>query len=207
MVRLKAPLFSLEASGTLGKSVVFAKWKGRDYARRHAIPANPKSGLQTGVRAVFGWCAAYWGGISAGAAAQWASVAANTDVTPLNAFVAESVNRARRNLGWAETPSPTASTTADAPTAPTATAQPNTLVLHWSHPVANQPTYCYAIYASESMGFVPDISNLVGIIDASFADFTHRNLPSGTTMYYRIRGLNLDGSLGTLCAEFNGTTL
>jgi len=32
MVKLNAPLMSLDASGTVANSITFAKWKGRNYA-------------------------------------------------------------------------------------------------------------------------------------------------------------------------------
>lgn len=207
MVRLKAPLFSLEASGTLGKSVVFAKWKGRDYARRHAIPANPKSGLQTGIRAVFGFCAAHWQIMNVAYSATWEIIAANRDLTGLNAYIADAVDLARRNRGWRDNAYGQADGTVNAPTNGVATAQPNTLVVTWSAPVANPPDLCYAIYASTETGFTPDISNLVGVIDASTLQFTHRGLTSGVEMFYRIRGLDVDGTLGSLLAQFSGTPL
>lgn len=46
MAKLKGPLFSLSASGQLAKTLVFADWKGIDYARQHVVPANPNSADQ-----------------------------------------------------------------------------------------------------------------------------------------------------------------
>jgi len=43
MARTTAPLFSLDASGTIAKAITFSKWRGRQYVRRHAIPKNPQS--------------------------------------------------------------------------------------------------------------------------------------------------------------------
>jgi len=53
MARLTAPLFSLDASGTLSKAITYSKWKGINYARTRVIPENPKSEAQTEVRGVF----------------------------------------------------------------------------------------------------------------------------------------------------------
>jgi len=47
MAKLKGPLFSLGASGSLAKTIVFAVWKGIKYARTHVVPANPQSADQT----------------------------------------------------------------------------------------------------------------------------------------------------------------
>jgi len=43
VAKLKAPLFSLGASGALGEALVFFGWKGLNVVREYVIPANPKS--------------------------------------------------------------------------------------------------------------------------------------------------------------------
>lgn len=47
MAKPKAPLFSLGASGQLGKVLVYGNWKGIDVAREYVIPANPNTALQS----------------------------------------------------------------------------------------------------------------------------------------------------------------
>lgn len=54
MPRLTGPQFSLSASGTIGKTVVYSKWKGRAYSRLRVIPKNPKSTAQKAVRSILG---------------------------------------------------------------------------------------------------------------------------------------------------------
>ena len=205
MVRVKAPLFSLEASGTIGGCIVYSKWKGRDYVRRHAIPSNPQSGLQVGVRSVFGWIAQDYTNLSDADISDWEDLAAGDNITPLNAQIRDAVGRARRNLGWRENTTDTGSTTPAAPTGATATAQPHTLVLDWTDPAGDVADYCIAIYSSLVTTFTPDISNLVGIVPVSTETWTHIGLAAGTPVYYRARGINTDGVLGALIAEFTGT--
>ncbi|MDZ7721677.1 MAG: hypothetical protein U5R06_02325 [candidate division KSB1 bacterium] len=41
MAKVTAPLFSLDASGTIGKAFTFSKWKGRKQLR-----ANPRFAVQ-----------------------------------------------------------------------------------------------------------------------------------------------------------------
>lgn len=53
MAKTTAPLLSFGASGQVAKSVVFSKWRGRPYARRHVVPANPNSSEQQLTRGVF----------------------------------------------------------------------------------------------------------------------------------------------------------
>lgn len=50
MAKVSGPLFSMDASGAYGGSLVFAKWKGRSYVRQLVIPANPNSADQEEVR-------------------------------------------------------------------------------------------------------------------------------------------------------------
>ncbi len=47
MAKLKAPLFSLGASGAIGKALVYFPWKGLDVVREYVIPSNPKTTPQT----------------------------------------------------------------------------------------------------------------------------------------------------------------
>lgn len=43
MAKVSGPLFSVDASGAYAGALVFAKWKGRNYARQLVIPSNPKT--------------------------------------------------------------------------------------------------------------------------------------------------------------------
>jgi hypothetical protein len=43
MAKVKAPLMSFGASGSIAKSLVFFGWKGLDVVRSYTVPANPKS--------------------------------------------------------------------------------------------------------------------------------------------------------------------
>lgn len=60
MVKPKAPLFGLGASGKLGGSLVYGSWKGLDVAREYVIPANPQSAAQTVQRGYFSDAVADW---------------------------------------------------------------------------------------------------------------------------------------------------
>lgn len=73
MARVTGPLMSFDASGTLAKSMVFAKWRGRNYVRRHAIPANPRSINQIGIRSMFAWLAQEWKLLASGDHTAWSA--------------------------------------------------------------------------------------------------------------------------------------
>ncbi len=204
MATTKAPLFGLDASGTIAGSIVFSKWRGRTYVRRHSIPANPKSGLQVGMRAGLKFTTQDWANLTAALKEAWAQLAAPDNITLLNAAVRYNQRELRRNLGIWRTPDATPGTAADAPTITSVTPQPKSLVLDWTAG-ANAPQYTWYLHRSTTSGFTADVSNLVAIITAATTDYTDTNLTTGTTYYYRLRGGNYNGELGALSAEGSGT--
>jgi len=60
MGKTTAPLLSFGASGQIANTLVYAKWKGRQYARRYVIPSNPQTSDQTLTRNVFAWLSNVW---------------------------------------------------------------------------------------------------------------------------------------------------
>ncbi len=93
MVKVYGPMMSLDASGTLGKAVTFSKWKGRNYVRERVIPANPKSGAQTGRRAMFKFLTQEWADLSTANKATWQTLADQLVALPFNAFVSANMTR------------------------------------------------------------------------------------------------------------------
>jgi hypothetical protein len=55
MAKTTAPALSFGASGSIAKSMVYSKWKGRPYVRQHVIPANPQTSAQMLTRNAFAW--------------------------------------------------------------------------------------------------------------------------------------------------------
>lgn len=53
MAKLTGPLMSLGASQSIGKTLVFSRWRGIQYARQHVIPSNPQSAAQTNTRNIW----------------------------------------------------------------------------------------------------------------------------------------------------------
>jgi hypothetical protein len=87
MARTVAPLLSFGASGQIGKSHVYSKWKGRAYARRYIIPANPNTTAQQGVRGVFSFLNNLWKYMPAGALAAWELYAQGSQITARNGWL------------------------------------------------------------------------------------------------------------------------
>jgi len=97
MVKVVGPLMSMDASGSLAKSMVFSKWKGRNYVRQLVTPSNPKTGGQVGVRAMFKFLAQNWtASVDAAYKATWEDRAADAIISPFNAFMSYNQNRWRQ---------------------------------------------------------------------------------------------------------------
>lgn len=205
MALVKAPLFGLDASGALGDSIVFSKWRGRSYVRILTQPANPRSGLQVGMRSVFKYITQSWAGLTAGLKTEWEAEATADNITGLNAQVRACQKLARRNIGWIEGPSESSGTTPDAITSLSGVAQPKTVVWSWTRPAGNKGDYTTAFYMATSTGFTADISNLVGVVDVAIVTLTTFKLTTGTEYFARCREMNTDGEFGALATEASQT--
>jgi len=86
MAKPTAPLLSFGASGQIGKSLVFSKWRGQPYARRHVIPGNPQTAEQSLTRDTFSWLQAVWKQAPTLFQDPWASYANGKVLTDRNAF-------------------------------------------------------------------------------------------------------------------------
>lgn len=93
MVKVFAPMMSLDATGTLGDAITFSKWKGRNYVRERVIPSNPKSEGQTGRRAMFKWLTQKWAALSTADKATWQTLADEIVASPFNAFIKFNMTR------------------------------------------------------------------------------------------------------------------
>jgi len=60
MARVVNPLMSFDASGSIGKALTFAKWKGRNYVKKWFKPANPNTVAQQAIRTVMANAKSYW---------------------------------------------------------------------------------------------------------------------------------------------------
>ncbi len=73
MAKVTAPLLSLDASGTVGGTISFGKWKGRNYVRSKVTPYNPRSTAQTTHRTLFSSAVAVWKGMTTEDKGTWNS--------------------------------------------------------------------------------------------------------------------------------------
>lgn len=91
MAKVNAPLLSFGARGQVGKAIVFAKWRGVDYARQRVIPANPRTLEQQAVRGTFRVQSQIWTLANEGWKDVWNLFAAGRPFTGRNAFIGQNV--------------------------------------------------------------------------------------------------------------------
>jgi hypothetical protein len=207
MAVVKGPLFSLDAAGTIGRSVVFSKWKGRNYVRRHAVPANPKSSSQVSVRAAMTFLSQYWDSLNAGEQSSWDDRAAATKISPFNAFVSYNLDRWGRYLAASKSDPALEVNTPGTVLAPTATAGIRSISIDVPISVLNDNWGVY-VYASLVTGFTPSRTNCRAILPAeSVATFTWLDFPltPGVEVFYRFGSFSDDGVASLLAGEQSAT--
>lgn len=104
MARVKAPLFSLGASGTIGKAIVYANWKGRDYCREYQIPANPQTATQVNVRTAWDILVTKWQSFTAPNKAIWDTFAEQFQMSGFNQMMKRGMDTYVSQLGTSTTP-------------------------------------------------------------------------------------------------------
>lgn len=102
MAKPTAPLLSFGASGSIAQALVYSKWKGRPYVRRHVIPGNPQSTAQTLTRDIFANLNAIWKLAGALLVAPWDRFADGQVLTGRNAFVGQNIGVLRGDLDLAQ---------------------------------------------------------------------------------------------------------
>lgn len=204
MAVVKAPLFSLSATDSLAKAIVFTRWKGRQVIRKWVKPSNPRSGLQQGQRASLRWISRYWALLTAAQQTNWKTNAKKRAITGLDAFVAFNQGRVRRNQGIAIDPTLAAGAVEAAPTVPAATAGTKSVSLTWVDSAGANDKATW-IFRSTTTGFTPSSATLIQIVNRGVQAFTDVGLLTGTPYYYVFKGCEQGGTLGTATAQVSAT--
>jgi hypothetical protein len=206
MAGVTGPLMSMDASGTVGKTITFGKWKGRHYVRARVIPNNPKSAGQLGVRSMFRFLATQWAVLSAPAKASYEAAALTKAISAFNQYVSEN------SLRWQAFTTPTQTTpAAEASTPLTITTAPLTggigQITMVITPSGGTAIWGYAIFRSTAEITTPSPANCVAVIEADGANavtFLDSPLVAGT-YHYRVCAFNTDGIKGTVLADASAT--
>lgn len=206
MVKLKAPMMSLEAAGAFGKTIVYYMLRGVACARLLVTPNNPQTDGQMSFRAMMTFLSQAWDGLSAGDQATWVGLSELEYSTPFNAFMGK--NMERWNIYLPPTkqwPAAEIGEGGDAPTT-TPTNGVKQISLSIAHGVAS-PAWGFLVHRSLTTGFTPGRGTLWNALATTTDPDVYLDAPlvTGTPYYYRIQGFSADGVLGTLEAQVTGT--
>lgn len=101
MAKVTAPLMSMDASGAFGDTIVYAKWKGINYARQYVVPANPRTQAQVTTRTYFNQAVEAWHAEDDATRARWVDAARGLPLTGFNLYVGKYVQYLRGHEGQA----------------------------------------------------------------------------------------------------------
>jgi len=202
MVKVFAPMMSLDASGTLGDAVTFSKWKGRNYVRERVVPSNPKSGAQVGRRAMFRFLTQLWSVIGTSEKATWQFKADELIASTFNAYL--SYNMEMWHNFYAPMEAATgARTGTPSDNALTAAAWEENRVKLTLSGSALGDAWGIILFGYTSTGFTPAVGNAILVEnDTTIAshDF-YWTPPSVTTWYFNSIAFSDDGAKATAGGE------
>lgn len=101
MAKTTAPLLSFGADGQVAKSIVYSKWRGIPYVRRHVVPANPNTTAQQLTRTTFALLREQWKVAPAGLVLPWDTFATGRPFTGMNKYVGENLRVLRGQADFA----------------------------------------------------------------------------------------------------------
>lgn len=198
MALVNGPLFSLDASGTIGDAITFSKWKGRPYVRERVIPSNPKTGAQVGRRAMFSFLCGAWAALDAAEKATWQDIADALVASPFNAYVSENMKSWHNFISpTQETPAAAANNGSD--NVLTAAAWEENRIKMTISGAALSEAWGIAIFASLTGTYDPSVGNCILVLpDTTIAEhFVYWTPPSVTTWYLDTVTFGDDGTQET----------
>ena len=198
MVKVAAPMFSLDASGSLAGAIVFSKWKGRNYVRQLVRPSNPKLPLQVAVRAMFKFLSQSWVDVGSTPKASWDDLAAAGIYSAFNAFMGRNQSRWREFSAPSQTYPAAETGTQPVATLDSATGGSRHADLTFTVTTLNQ-VWGVAIFQSPTGSFTPSIGNCIAVIPVDNTGtlvYTVSDLAPGY-YYFDAKFFTKEGALGT----------
>jgi len=206
MVKVLGPMFSFEASGTIGKIATFSKWKGRPYVRQRVVPANPRSALQVATRAMMRFLSQAWTSVGSTPQGTWDDLAASAQISPFNSYVGRNQNRFREFQAPSQSYPAAETGTPPVATLDSATGGPSYIDVAFTITTLND-VWGVMIFRSPTGTFTPSRANLIAVIpvdDTGALVYTDSGLAAGT-YYYDAKFFTEEGLLGDDEGEQSGT--
>lgn len=207
MVKVIGPLGGFDASGSLAGSLVFAKWKGRNYVRRLVKPSNPNTGPQVSVRRMWKFLSQEWAGIITGSQTTWDAQAAARNYLPFNAYMSTNQFNWRNFLAPSQLTPVTRAIAVDAINTFTAVAGVRQITITISTTVMQDENWGSLLFRGLVTGFTPSVSNLVAVVPSDSAnDVIFVDTPLEPDEYfYDAKAFSTDGKELALEGEISAT--
>ena len=201
MVKIKAPMMSLNASGSLGGALVFSTWKGKPYVRGLVKPSNPRSGGQLGMRAMLSFLSHSWIDLSLENKTTWAAPAHAANISPFNFFVSYNMQRWRQMRGPA-TAYPAGDTWVPIAASQILTGGQRNVQIEFTISGEDQ-AWAVGIFRSTEEIIDVNWNNCITVVHGTEGEtvtYTDAPLAAGT-YHYRCLAFSFDGVIGEACAD------
>lgn len=207
-MKVTAPGFALDASGSLGGAIVASKWKGRQYFRTLVTPHNPQSAAQTAVRAMMKFLSQQWAGIATADQADWQPLADQRVISPFNAFVSFNQRNWRDFIAPSQVLPATRSGTIATIGTPTAVESQGRITTVSIPISAAEDGWGVAVFRSTTNGFTTSPVNLIAVlpVDGTNTLTLIDEVGQDPVQYYNFRGITEDGLLGAEDGQINNSS-
>lgn len=189
MAKTTAPLLGFDAGGTVGKTVVYAKWRGIPYTRRYTVPANPNSTEQQKTRGAFAMLSEMWKFLGTISVAPWNAFATGKPLTGRNKFIGDNTAALRPQTDCNDFIGSPGAGGGVPPSVMNATAGVGTITVNTTNPTA--PTG-WSIVALQAMAF-PDqnptdpFGGLVAEAQSTTTPWSTVQITGLTTVLHQVR--------------------
>ena len=207
MARVTGPLMSFDASGTVAGAIVFAKWRGRNYVRRHAVPSNPRTPGQIAARAIIAFLGKLWTSLGDEPKASWEEGAESLKISPFNQYIGLNARNWRDQMVPSQATPAERTLVGDPPAAIAGVVSGRQVILTVT---LADVTNIWGIVVCRSLvtGFTATAGNAIGIIEAWNDPLVWVDGPLAPgTYYYKAFAFSTDGLKTTVCAEEDVTVV
>lgn len=192
MVKLKGPLFSTHASGTIGRLLEYSTHQGRPRAGRRRVPAQPRTLAQRSTRIFVAGLSKAWSAIGIADKASWNNHPDVGNLSPYHVYLRHNIDRYKHLPGRATMmadepfyPSqnyPTAVDDIPGLTTGHAFVQGPDYLIHSFNVTLTRDNWLYIYHYNVNNGPLPSYADIVAfeVVDANGAyEFTIPNLAPG----------------------------
>jgi len=195
VARVTGPLCSFDASGTVGGSVVFSRWRGRQYVRRHAVPSNPRLPKQVSRRALLAFIGSQYHLLSDPIKAAWDALGEARKITGLNAQLFDASRRSMEGSAPRQDPTNPSTTTPVAPTVAAISTGGFACSFEITPGAVTPGDYCWMVYW-DTANHVGNYDTLRLILPIGTTTGELHGLPNAETGVVTVRGVSVGGDLG-----------